>query len=293
MRIFPRGEDHHGWWSNRWLLLLLAGWLLAPAWPAELRVMTFNVRMPSISDGPDYWEHRKDIAVDMVREQAPDVFGTQELFYSQGEYLSAHLSGYRWFGLSRRGNHEDEHMGVFYKTARLELLEQGNYWLSETPETPGSSSWDMSLPRMVTWGRFRLKDTGTEFYLLNTHFPHRRQDGRARVNCAKVIARRIESLPRDVPLLLVGDFNESAEGSAHKMLARELKDAWTVAAERSGPEGTFHGFGGAPRPDRIDWILFRAPWKVLRAETVSFHEGERYPSDHFPVWAVFSLDGEH
>jgi len=140
---------------------------------------------------------------------------------------------------------------------------------------------------MVTWGRFRLKETGAEFYFLNTHFPHRRQDAAARVKCAEVIANFLDTLPEDTPVVLTGDFNDPAGGAVYALLTKKLKDAWRAAAERTGPEGTFHGFTGKPREARIDWILFRAPWRALRAETVTFHEGELHPSDHFPVLAVF------
>ncbi len=275
--------------TRRALLVLLAVFLGIPLTAAELRVMTYNIRLPSKSDGANYWENRKQVAVEMLRRYDPDLFGTQELFYEQGEYLAAQLPDYRWFGRSRRGNHEDEHMGVFYKPAKLELLEEGDFWLSETPDEPGSMSWNVSLPRMVTWGRFRLKETGTEFYFLNTHFPHRRQDAEARVKCAEVIVRFLDKLPAGVPVVLAGDFNDPAGGKVYALLTGKLRDAWAAAMKKAGPEGTFHGFTGKPREARIDWILFRAPWKVIRAETVTFHSGELYPSDHFPVLAVFRL----
>ncbi|HJP99707.1 MAG TPA: endonuclease, partial [Rhodanobacteraceae bacterium] len=52
-----------------------------------LRVMTFNVRLPQASDGPERWEGRRDLFVKTIREQHPDVFGTQELYKEQGDYV--------------------------------------------------------------------------------------------------------------------------------------------------------------------------------------------------------------
>ncbi len=254
-----------------------------------LRIMSFNVRLPSKSDGPNYWDNRRDIAVAVIREYDPDVFGTQELFHHQGEYLIERLPQYAWFGVSRRGNQEDEHMGVFYKKDKFRVITEQNFWLSETPETPGSMSWEMSLPRMVTWGLFENKDSGRRFYFLNTHFPHRKQDHEARLKCAGVIVRHISSLPPDVPLILTGDFNAPAGEAVYKALTRDLKDAWATAVSKSGPEGTFHGFTGKPGESRIDWILYRGPFHVLQAETVTFSQDGRYPSDHFPVFAALEL----
>ncbi|MGH9660508.1 MAG: endonuclease/exonuclease/phosphatase family protein [Bryobacteraceae bacterium] len=245
--------------------------------------MSFNVRFPSPGDGPDVWDKRRDFLVATIRKHAPDVFGTQELFHEQGEYIVAQAPEYRWFGLSRRGNQTDEHMGVFYKHAKLKLTNSGNFWLSENPNQPGSMSWNVSLPRMATWGLFETA-SGFRFYLVNTHFPHRREDEAARVECARVIARYIDGRPA-IPIVLTGDFNAPAGGAVYNVF--QLTDAWKSAAKRSGPEGTFNGFRGTTTGPRIDWILFRGPLRVMEAHTITDDRQGRYPSDHFPVMAVF------
>lgn len=272
---------------RRSFLLWPAGALAAR--PETLRVMTFNVRYPAKSDGPNVWENRRDLLVDTIREKDPDFFGTQELFYEQGQYIAAKVPQYAWFGVSRRGNQEDEHMGVFHRRARLRVVESGNFWLSETPDVPGSMSWNVSLPRMVTWGLFEILGSGKRFYHFNTHFPHRREDEAARLNCARVIAGRLEKLFKDVPLILTGDFNAPAGGEVYKVFAGALEDAWGTAAERSGPECTLSGFKGNTSGPRIDWILFRGGVKALEAETVTKNQDGRYPSDHYPVFAVLEL----
>src|SRR5215204_7539778 len=86
--------------------------------PAEsLRVMSFNVRYPATGDGPNRWEARRDLLVATIEEKKPDVFGTQELFYEQGQYIVEKAPEYQWFGVSRRGTRADEHMGVFYRAS--------------------------------------------------------------------------------------------------------------------------------------------------------------------------------
>ena len=45
-------------------------------------------------------------------------------------------------------------------------------------------SWGVSLPRIVTWARFRQAD-GEEIWLYNTHFPHRAEDAAARLEAAR------------------------------------------------------------------------------------------------------------
>ncbi len=271
-----------------WSACLIA--LAASGLAAEnLRVLTFNVRMPAASDGPNRWEARRDLMVATIKEKNPDVFGTQELFYEQGQYLAEKAPEYTWFGVSRRGDKTDEHMGVFYKPEVLRLVESGNFWLSETPETPGSMSWNVSLPRMVTWGLFEVKASGKKFYLYNTHFPHRAEDAEARARCARLIAERIAKLPKDVPFILIGDFNTGTGTEPYKVLAPGLEDAWATAKSKSGPNGTFNGFRGTTTGPRIDWIFFRGFAGAAEAETITKNEDGRYPSDHFPVLAVLEF----
>ncbi|WP_343520980.1 endonuclease/exonuclease/phosphatase family protein [Sphingomonas sp.] len=260
---------------------------LAAALPAAaqaregLKVMSFNVRLPIASDGPNRWEARRDLFVETIRRADPDIIGTQELWKIQGDHLVTKLPQYSWFGIDRRGGHGDEHMGVFYRRDRLRLIEMGNFWLSDTPEVPGSISWGESLPRMATFGLFETIPGGKRFWFFNTHFAHRAEDEAARTKAAELIAARIAALPGDAPVVLTGDFNTIPDSAAHRALTAGLADAWDTAAARTGPAGTFHGFTGKP-DRRIDWVLARG-LTTVKAETDIFGANGRYPSDHFPV----------
>jgi endonuclease/exonuclease/phosphatase family metal-dependent hydrolase len=265
---------------------------MVPAASAQsLKVMSFNVRYPNPQDDEDRWEARRDMLVKTIRDQAPDIVGTQELFHVQGQYVVEKAPEYAWFGVSRRGNQTDEHMGVFYRKESLKLIDSGNFWLSETPEKPGSVAWDMSLPRMVTWGLFEWPAAGTRLLLWNTHFAHRPQDETARQNSAKLLACRLSVTSPEIPFILTGDFNAPAGGPTYSVLSPPLQDAWLTAGQKSGPEGTFHGFRGKPREGRIDWILYRGPWRVTRMEHLTVNENGRYPSDHFPIVATLEWTG--
>ena len=275
---------------RRWFWLAAIAAAASPLFPAEaLRVMSFNVRYPAPSDGPNRWELRRDLLVDTIREKNPDLLGTQELFYEQGQYIVEKLPQYTWFGVSRRGSREDEHMGVFYRPGKLKLLDSGNFWLSETPEVAGSMSWSVSLPRMVTWGLFEIAGSGRRLYFYNTHFPHRQQDAEARLRCGQVISERIKKLPEDVPFILTGDFNSPTGSDVYKLLTTSLTDARTSADRISGPECTLSGFTGQTSGPRIDWILYRGSLRAVEAETVTRSQDGRYPSDHYPVFAVLEF----
>jgi endonuclease/exonuclease/phosphatase family metal-dependent hydrolase len=267
-------------------LLLLAFCLITSfsASPAETRtlsVMSFNVRLPAESDGPDRWDLRREQVVRMLREQDADVIGTQELFAEQGDYLAEQMPEYAWFGRGRESDGGGEHMGVFYRRDRLRVVKSSDFWLSDTPEVPGSITWGHPHPRMVTWALFETLDDGRRFYLFNTHLPYRDEDEDARLRGAKAIARRLRTLPDDVPVILTGDFNTTPDSPAYAEFKGFLEDAWTATAQRTGPEGTFHRFTGQPQK-RIDWILVRG-LEVDRMRVIDSQENGRYPSDHFPL----------
>ncbi len=249
---------------------------------ATLTVMTFNVRLPNPDDGPNVWANRRALFVETVAAADPDLFGTQELFQSQGDDIVRALPRYRWFGRDRRGGHADEHMGTFYRPDRLTLLAQGDFWLSDTPDIPGSITWGHPLPRMVTWGRFRTRD-GRRFVALNTHFPYRAEDEPARERSARLIAARLPQIAGTDAVVLTGDFNTTPDTPAHAALTASLTDVWQSVLAPKGPALTFHDFTGKP-DRRIDWILTRG-FRPLSVETITRHRGALYPSDHFPVIA--------
>jgi endonuclease/exonuclease/phosphatase family metal-dependent hydrolase len=272
-----------------WVLLLVFCFSsgLSAAEPASLRVMSFNIRLPAESDGVDDWETRKPLAVRMLREQAPDVIGLQELVKAQADHLARELPAYAWLGRGRNADGSGEHMGVFYRKDRLQVIDSGDFWLSDTPDVPGSITWDHLHPRMVTWALFQRRADGKRFYLFNTHLPYRDQDEAARVKGAQAIARRLATLPAGVPVVLTGDFNTTPDSEAHAVLARTLQDAWTTAPRVEGSDATFHGFSGqADR--RIDWILVRGV-QLESITSVTTRWNNRYPSDHFPLVATLRL----
>lgn len=264
-----------------WLLFATAALAAAP--PQPLRVMTFNVRLPLEQDGANQWKFRRDLAAHVIARAKPDIIGTQELHKVQGDDLLARLRGYAWFGIDRRGGHADEHMGIFYRHDRFRLVELGNFWLSDTPDVAGSISWGHPFPRMVTWGLFETKADGRRFYVLNTHFPYRAEDGEARAKAARMIRDRIGALPPDVPVILTGDFNTEPDSAVHALLIEKLADAHDAAPVRTGPDATFHAYAGKG-DRRIDWILSRG-FRAERVETIPDRRGILFPSDHYPVIA--------
>ena len=286
---------------RRWLLaavtattLLLPGLIAAaPAGDsaAELVIATYNLRYAG-DLAPNAWPDRRPRVKALLDRYQPDVLGTQEGLYQQVRDIAVDQPAYDWIGLGRDGGSRGEFMAIFYRRDRLEPLEYDHFWLSDTPEVVASSTWGNGVRRMVTWVRFRDRNTGREFYFWNTHLDH--EVPLAREKAAELIRRRIAALPADIPLFLVGDFNAVATANrAYDILAKEsgLTDTWFAARERRNEHvNSFTGFGPLRHEgQRIDWILARGAMEVRATEAVTFRPGDQWPSDHLPIVAWVRL----
>ncbi|WP_437228488.1 endonuclease/exonuclease/phosphatase family protein [Planctomicrobium sp. SH661] len=279
------------------LVLHLTRSELLAAEPVEtLKVMSFNIRFGSARDGENSWKHRKQLVVETIRKFDPDLLGTQETEMFQKDDLASELAGYTPFAAGRTdGKQQGETMAVFYRTERFTKLDGGHFWLSETPEVPGSKSWDSSLPRMATW--LKLQDNRHPekpvVWFFNTHFDHRGEVSRA--EAARLLHDRVAALEMNSAVVITGDFNTGEGSTPYKTLFAQhdgrtlLMDAYRVAhPDRTSIEGTYNGFKPENSSgERIDWIGMTAP---LQVESISINrvtqEG-RLPSDHFPLEAIF------
>lgn len=261
------------------LILLFAG---ASA-NAQFEVMSYNIKYANENDGENSWSKRKDHLADQLKFYEPHIFGVQEAVFSQLEFLNNELSGYQYFGKGRDdGDKKGEFSAIFYKTERFELLEHGTFWLSTTPEIPGKG-WDADYPRVCTYGRFREKQSGKEFWVFNTHFDH--VGVAARRNSVKLIHERIEQLNKnELPVILMGDLNLEPGTPEINFLLKYYKDAKTEAEVVFGPEGTFNGYEfESPVTRRIDYIFTNKGVQVEKYGVLSDSKDLRYPSDHLPV----------
>jgi endonuclease/exonuclease/phosphatase family metal-dependent hydrolase len=283
-------------------MLLVVGLLTGPVTGASgqvpLDVMTFNIRTANGRDGENNWPLRKELVVETIGRFAPQVVGLQEALDEQIEYLDAMLPDYRWLGIDRGLNGGvglSEATPIFYRYRELSPVESGNFWLTSTPDTPpvrrNGNRRRRGGGRIVTWARFYHRDTGRQFYVFNTHFTLRR--GQSQLDSAELIATLVAALPAGAPVIVMGDFNNSAEDSDTWRVATAggLGDAWVLAGETRGPPVTYGDFGppGDALMERVDWILVGGPVAVRSVETVLHNDGGRYPSDHYPVAAHLEM----
>lgn len=255
-----------------------------------IRVMTFNIRFDSPTDGANRWRHRRDFVAELIAGQA-DLAGLQEARRCPLGWLNRHLRGFRWVGVGRaNGRRRGEYSPIFFRTARFRSLDRGTFWLSSRPDEPGSRSWGSSVARIATWVRLRDRTTGQDLVMVNTHLDHRSAEARA--EGAKLIARRLTDLAGDLPVIVTGDFNDGPGGDAHRLLTDDfgLVDARQASASgHAGPDSTWTGFKAVKAGRVIDFILTSPQITVTSHRSLEAVRDGRFASDHLPVVAVVEL----
>ena len=260
----------------------------APA-SAPVNVMTFNIRYDNPEDSLDNWKFRKDRVANAICFSDADIVGTQEVLHNQLEDLKQRLPGYGVIGVGREdGKEKGEYSALLYKKDRFTLLDSGYFWLSETPEVPGSKGWDGACERIASWAKLQDKVSGRQFFALNTHLDH--VGVVARRESISLILDKVNKLSGGLPVIVTGDFNANPDSDVIKYVTdsknpQHLTDSRQIAAVVYGPAWSFHDFGKIPYARRplIDYVFVRNGLKVSRYGVLAETENNAFLSDHAPV----------
>ena len=173
------------------LVFLLAGLLATNSVHSDeeigLRLMTFNIRYDTATDGRNAWPNRREAVAGLIRFHRPDILGLQEVQAHQQDWLLSSLPGFLAIGVGRDdGKSGGEFSPLFIKRERFELHDSGTFWLSTTPGEP-SKSWDAAFPRIATWARLTDRVSGNDYLAVNTHWDHRGEE--ARIQSANLVRR--------------------------------------------------------------------------------------------------------
>lgn len=255
-----------------------------------LTVMTYNIRLNTPDDGANAWKFRRPAVVALINDHQPDIFGVQEALHDQMKDMRKSLRDYSWFGVARDdGKTKGEYSAVFYKQKRFKRLDGSTFWLSETPDSQGSRSWDAACVRIVTWVKLMDRCTGKTLFFFNTHFDH--MGAVARLESSKLLLSRIREIAGDSQVILTGDFNLKESEEPYRILTDEfreyhLTDTRHRTATAEGPDHTYMGFDFVGEPgDIIDYIFIRNFNEVLSHRIITDNTSGIYPSDHLPVMA--------
>jgi endonuclease/exonuclease/phosphatase family metal-dependent hydrolase len=279
---------------NAILFLVLIGNSCKPEKDA-IKVMTLNIRYDNPGDTINAWAVRSSQICNFILAEKPDIIGMQEVLRSQSAVLDSTLTAYSSIGVgSADGVKEGEMNPVFYRKDKYDIVRNLTFWLSDTPEVPGSLGWDASLPRIVTWMELVDKISHDHFFFFNTHFAN--DSDSARIMSSKMLLSTVEKIAEGYPFIITGDFNMSPTSAGYKILTGPaesiplLKDSYSISEKQpSGPSFTYNGFSDKTGTDRVDYIFVRNGMIVLDHKTVVKKVKNVFISDHWPVEATIQL----
>lgn len=253
----------------------------------KLKVLTFNLRTDTPVDGPNAFPYRRGRILETIRNYSPELIGFQEAKDGMREWLRAELDDYMVVGCGREADCRGESAVLAYKKNAFEALWSRNFWLSATPEIPGSRyGLDQSgCPRITTAVCLKHADCPTPFVFCNTHLDHK--GATARLLGAVQLMQFLSSQP--YRFVLTGDFNARPEAAEIKVITSV--PGFPVTDATAGLGGTFHGFGKRSEKSKIDYIFTNLACDP-EASFIVPDEGVDgvYISDHHPVGAVIELE---
>ena len=311
------------------VLIIVASFQLSAQ---QMLVGSYNIRYKNANDSinGEVWTKRCQVICDQVNFMAPEIFGTQEVLYVQLQDMKNALDGYDFIGVGRDdGKRGGEHEAIFYKKDKLQLLDHGDFWLSETPDKPGLG-WDAVCIRICTWGKFavkaqkeqrhglfnrRKKEPQQVFYFFNLHMDH--VGVVARREAAKLVVAKVREIAQGAPVFVTGDFNVDQNDEIYTIFTKSglMKDSYEASRIRFAENGTFNAFKtNYFTTSRIDHVFVSPSTKVeaygvltnsywtpdddpddnLKAsdapQQISFDTYIRHnPSDHYPVFVKVKL----
>ncbi|HVG17175.1 MAG TPA: endonuclease/exonuclease/phosphatase family protein [Chitinophagaceae bacterium] len=250
----------------------------------KITLGTFNIRYDNPRDSGNLWKDRAPIVSNLIRFHQFDVLGVQEALKNQLNDIAAALPEYALYGKGRDdGKDAGEHSAIFYKKDRFTLLKSGDFWLSETPHTPGKG-WDATCcNRICSWVYLEDKKTKKRFYTFNVHFDH--QGVVARKESSKLILAKIKEIASQAPALLTGDLNGGRESEWYQTLATSglLTDVHSRVKFPYANNASFNSFRTPRGESVIDHIFMTKHFTASRWGILTDTYYGKFPSDHFPV----------
>ena len=270
---------------------------LAPPDGNALRIASYNVHYIWLDreTGPwsvGDWERRKEPLNTAFKALNADVVAFQEMeSFQRGDDGSVnlardHLIGHNpGYGVAATGDWRTfpTTQPIFYLKERLQPVDQGWFFFSDTPDVIYSRTFNGSFPAFASWAQFEDRETGQRFRVANVHFEYSSRSNR--LLSAELVRDRLTPwIDAGETVFLVGDLN-----ALHGARTMDILEVAGVVFDRT-PGATYHLNRGVHVLGAIDH-LSRTPNVTLDAGPVVLQErfdGE-WPSDHHPVYADYLL----
>jgi endonuclease/exonuclease/phosphatase family metal-dependent hydrolase len=257
---------------------------------SEITVVSFNTAAPwgtSFDDTSSEGRVQRFIAY--MSSLHPSLIGTQEL---NSEWLNAinnEMTDYDSYSVLRGGDEDEnksEMNGIFWRNDTFTAVETNTFWLSQTPEKESRFTYkdengeekEAGCNRICSYAILTENTSGRQIAFMNTHLDNSSEE--AMEYGARLITEYIEKIKAEydgIEIILTGDFNQTDEGIAYKIITSSLSDATDKANEKA----TWQDWGYTDTGDKpIDFIFTSAESKdYLVLDNLDMG----YVSDHYGI----------
>ena len=251
----------------------------------DIKIMSFNLRCRVEADGINCFDNRIDRILETIRTESPDVIGFQEATDGMRKIISDAISDeYVMIGAGRNADYTGESVPMAYKKSFASLLSFNTFWLSATPNVPGTRFEEVEqsrCPRTAVIAELVPYGYGKPITFCNTHLDH--MSDTARLLGMTAILERLSTCR--TPIFLTGDMNARPDSSPIKTAL--AFDGGRLKEATEGIETTFHNWG--MRAIKIDYIFSDLPANGAYHVKDEPSEGTPYISHHYPICATFTL----
>jgi len=252
---------------------------------ADVRIVQFNLRTTGWAETSV--AYRAPLMVAELNELMPDSMGFQEANLRWMLYLEEKLTDYAYVGVGRTdGNLRGEFSPVFYLKDKYNLVDSGTFWLSDTPDKPGSKFASSQNIRICTWAVLENKETGESYAHINTHLDH--ISASARKMQVEVLLTKVNELIGDYPIVLTGDFNDNAASPMYAAATEVLSDARLIAPVTED-KATFHNYGKSVTEKTLDYVFVSDRVQPLVYHVIDDKVNGTYLSDHYGIYVDAAL----
>lgn len=242
-----------------------------------MKVMSINLKNGGITPpvSKKYWKKRLNAFIELIKEENPDMIGTQEMVVKVREELnnlfSCYNMPYKILGKTRarNGSIADEYNAIIVRDT-IKVLDTNTFALSKTPLVPKSKFPLDVFPRITT----NIETEEFDFY--NTHFDNLFETNRVlQAACMTNLLKNYHDPNKS--LIITGDFNMGY----NTILDNFCKENDLVDITKDMGK-TFRENKILPQ---LDHILVSKNIEVEDIYKYTNSYNGIYPSDHYPIGA--------
>ena len=255
-------------------------------------ILSCNVRASTMANdlGPASWKERRELCLNVIAGQSPDIFCLQECSAEQFEdFCNFFNKDFDVFWISPYPNFDAPENAIFYRKGLFKVITYGGYHLSPTPHIANASCFGDGCNRVANYIVFEKEDK-QRFRLVNTHLS---VSSHSAFPQAKMLIEDANAWNDDLIQILVGDLNNDVNSPVMQLLFSVFRDSHAEATGITEESFSCHDFCGEkykhnpsyPFNGKIDWILLKGNIRCSKSEMIMTHDGDVYPSDHYFIAA--------